>query len=1237
MQNCDKYMKDPLAKRRALRLALSLGLVGLAPFAYSQTDGSDEEEQVFELSPFEVTSEGNEGYRATSTLAGTRIRTDLKDVGSAISVYTDQFLKDIGATDGGTLLQYTTNAEVSGTQGTYLGLNAAGAIDDSGTLRNPVSNSRIRGLSGADNTRDYFATDIPWDSYAVDRVDIQRGANSMLFGLGSPAGIVNATFADAAFEDDGKVELRFGSYGSVRTSINLNRVLLEDQLAFRVAALRDAKKYKQDPAFEDDTRLYTAVRWEPNFGGDGMKTTIRAKYENGDIDANRPRNTPPLDSISAWYRPLGYDAQTNPLGGLGKWTSANVYDTQSDFVGTPDYGWVRAFGGQQSPFITFDGATGQLYDAKMGPVNLGAIQADGSVGGVAQSLAGRRYAEPFFGITSLSSAADTGGWDFEEYGLYRGQSLLDPTVFDFNNKLIDGPNKSEWGDWDALNLDVSQTFLDNRIGVNLSYDKQEYNRGGNGLLDWGSAISVDVTETFQDGTANPNLGRPFLATGGGSGSDFDSSRENKRASVFAELRASDVFDSDSFMTKLLGKHLFNLVGTEEDYTYSNMSWRNKAATQAWQGFWNQNDGSNTQFADRAPTAIIYLDDSVANLSSASGANINGLQSVIDWRGSIPIQTFETIWNAPAGVAYNDPWSGPNGDPSMSDTSPDEGGWQQRSNPANYVGWTRTRNIGIRSYDNGADPGLITGANTTQREISSVAATWQGHLWNESLVGTFGWRKDEVKSRSAAATVPQGDGTGTYDLDYTLPDYDPAATFEDQTTSWGAVLHLNKILDNDPLPINVSLSYNESSNFRVGEVRRDIYANPIANPSGDTKDVGITLGTKDGKYSFRAIKYESNANNATAALGNTGAIGDIIRRGLTWRNVFLYKMSGYDYNVREVDQANAGRAWLSSVYGPQDDPANNRQWVVETGSAEELALEDQMIEAWNQIQRDLTASGFLDAWEITNIVPLDKLTNRSTYLASLDNSNPPNAAAQYTPDPSQVRDYGRVAPPNLAVTADVVSEGYEFEFTANPIENLRLSFNASKSEVVNSNVGGETLSEFVEYLDPLLRGTIAGEMPMWGGYNPVINAGGWNGFMSQYTLMKLQEGTAVPELRKWRYNIVGNYTFTDGKFEGLGIGASYRWQDKVAIGYPLIPLTDTEYTYDLEDPIYGPSEDFIDLWASYNLKLNDKVDWRIQLNIRNAFADEKLIPIAVQPDENHTIAGARIAPTQEWYLTNTFSF
>src|ERR1017187_5981722 len=72
------------------------------------------EDETINLSPFEVTARRDVGYQATESLAGTRIRTDLRDVGSAIQVVTKEFLQDIGATDSLSLLQYTTNAEVAG-------------------------------------------------------------------------------------------------------------------------------------------------------------------------------------------------------------------------------------------------------------------------------------------------------------------------------------------------------------------------------------------------------------------------------------------------------------------------------------------------------------------------------------------------------------------------------------------------------------------------------------------------------------------------------------------------------------------------------------------------------------------------------------------------------------------------------------------------------------------------------------------------------------------------------------------------------------------------------------------------------------------------------------------------------------------------------------------------------------------------------------------------------------------
>lgn len=1247
MKNMDTLQKR---KRHALVLALTVGVLGAHSLSYGQSDAGDDEDQIFELSPFEVQGEEDSGYRATSTLAGTRIRTDLKDVGSAISVYTEQFLDDVGATDTGTLLQYTTNTEVAGTRGTYAGLGNGAQLNEESALINPTSNNRVRGLDSAANTRDFFVSDIPWDSYNVGRIDIQRGPNAILFGLGSPAGIINATLDDASFANDGEVSMRFGSYGSLRGSVSLNRVLVEDQLAVRFAYLKDNEKFQQDPAFEDDTRFYGAIRWEPNIGDDSMTTTIKAKFEHGEIDANRPRTVTPVDSVSPWFNPVEVNASSNPFGGLGKVLIDNPYDGFSEYTqsaGSEYLPWVTGAGlNAQHPYFLFDGATGATIQGRAGIVNTGALSPEGVPGGASTSPAGRNFAGAFFGIGSLNNVASNLNLPLSQFGQYRALSMSDPTIFNFYDTLIDGPTKSEFEEWDAFNFDVSQTWFNDRLGLQVNYDKQDYIRGGEALLGYQPSIQVDILERWDDLTPNPNVGRPYVATGGGGGggSSYDSSREYMRASLFAELRATDFAEEDSLLAKLLGNHRFNGVFSDEDYQTENLSWQRHAAEQSWYGFWNQNSGAGVSIAERAPTGFIYLGDSLTGLSSASGANIPGITSQVDL-ASGPIRIFETTWNADPSVSPSAPWTVPASllGTVYDEDPPQDEGYLQNSNPANYVGY-RDYNLGLMSYGMGADPSLLRRATLSQRETESLAATWQGFWWDGAIVTTLGWREDEVKSRGDTALE---DGTNRNILNispdaYALPAmYSDDRIFKDDSVSGGIVVHVNDLL-NDSLPFNLSLSYNESSNFQVTDARNDLYGNPIANPTGETTDYGVMLSTKDDRYSLRVVKYESTVSLANSSLERADLIGSLAANGMNWRNVFLYDLGVYDWGSRGrgVGTADGYRNTITNAYpmlDPDYDP-DDPDSEPDPLHPNAVAFEDEMISTWNEIQGWLTERGFFEAWGF-NPTPVSELTDRSTYEANPDAWAPSNPEAT-------VYTYGANAPQNFTVTADSVSEGYEFEFVANPTDNWRIAFNASKTEAVRNNVGGELIVEFAEYMDEMLLDptndgsvygeghTVAGAMPRWG------NPGGRMGLIyadwrANYTRMKLQEGTAAPELRKWRYNVITNYNFTDGKFKGLGVGGSYRWQDKVAIGYPLVPF-DGSYTFDIENPIYGPSEDAIDLWANYSRPLNDKIDWSIQLNVRNAFADEDLIPISVQPD-NSTYAGLRIAPVQEWFITNTFKF
>ncbi|MCR6630462.1 MAG: hypothetical protein NVV74_10645 [Magnetospirillum sp.] len=980
--------------------------------------------------------------------------------------------------------------------------------------------------------------------------------------------------------------------------------MLDKKLAVRVVGLWDHEKFRQDPAFEDDERIYAAVRYDPQlFKNKSFRTSIRVKYEHGEINANRPRLVPPNDHLSPWFRSTAVSA-SNPFGGMGKLTLTSGYMAErednppigGDGMGQtraadPDYNaWISGRGNQQQPFYFTDGTSGQLYRIYGGYVNNGARNADGSVRSASSSLVGLRYSGVFYGVGGLPGYATNARLPGYQYGQYREQTLTDSSVFDFYNHLIDGPNKWENENWDAFNFSISQTGWDDRVGVELNYDHQEYDRANESFLGWAPTLDIDILGQFQDLSANPNLGRPYVQ-GGGNGSSYSSEREYVRASLFAEFRSSDVFDSP-FLRKLIGLHRFNGVYSGEEYRSENRSWNLYGTSAAWDTY----HGASLPFNDRPPIAMIYLGPSIASLNSASGANIPGITSPIQLNDG-PLYHFSSQWNA--SVPFNGAWTIP---PALANVfnnttglPADQTALLQNSNPANYVGWNSNYNLDILRYADG-DQSLTTNAAKALRKTKSYAGTWQSFWWDGALVGTLGWRYDAVRGKDI--TAPTTSNRNTLNLNpsvYTLPE-NYLSEIKSHSLSKGAVLHINKLFSRDPLPINVSISYNTSDNFEIAGTRRNIFGDVLDNPTGETEDFGVLLSTKDNRYSLRVVKYEASVKGASTQMSGMNMFGNIIVHGLRWRNVFLY-----DLNAYTLDTANGSNEWRYNF-----DP--------DTGETQDQATarENASIAAWNEIQAALPAR-FFEAWGFT---PPANLAN---------------------PDPAQVYAYAENRPPvGLTMTSDTLSKGYEFEFTANPTRNWRIAFNASRTDATRSNVGSPETVEFVNYISQMMAGP-AGEMRQFSG-GPTANTMriNWNGWLGPWTLMKLQEGASTSELRRWRYNVVTNYSFRNGLLKGVGVGGSYRWQDKVVIGYPVLALSSTEYTFDLTKPYYGPSEDAIDLWASYERRLTKKINWKIQVNLRNAFDKKKLIPISVQPD-GQTWASARIAPGQEWFVTNTFSF
>ena len=90
----------------------------------------EDDDEIFNLSPFEVDVSGDVGYAAENTLAGSRLNTSLKDTAAPISVYTSEFISDIGVDMLEEVLDYSLSVtpELSDVDGDF-GANQLTAFD----------------------------------------------------------------------------------------------------------------------------------------------------------------------------------------------------------------------------------------------------------------------------------------------------------------------------------------------------------------------------------------------------------------------------------------------------------------------------------------------------------------------------------------------------------------------------------------------------------------------------------------------------------------------------------------------------------------------------------------------------------------------------------------------------------------------------------------------------------------------------------------------------------------------------------------------------------------------------------------------------------------------------------------------------------------------------------------------------------------------------------------------------
>lgn len=170
---------------------------------------------------------------------------------------------------------------------------------------------RVRGLP-ASRARNYFVYNFPIDSYNIERLDESRGPNSVLFGFGSPGGIINMSTKQALTGANfGSLEFAIGEVIDNRVQLDQNLVVIKDKVAVRVNALHQEKTGWRFLTHDDVNAVSVAATFRPF-----EKSVIRIDYEHHEKDdrVSRPG--------TYWTRNSDWEAAGRPLL-VGSWNDRN--------------------------------------------------------------------------------------------------------------------------------------------------------------------------------------------------------------------------------------------------------------------------------------------------------------------------------------------------------------------------------------------------------------------------------------------------------------------------------------------------------------------------------------------------------------------------------------------------------------------------------------------------------------------------------------------------------------------------------------------------------------------------------------------------------------------------------------------------------------------------------------------------------------------------------------------------
>lgn len=360
-------------------------------------------------------------------------------------------------------------------------------------------------------------------------------------------------------------------------------------------------------------------------------------------------------------------------------------------------------------------------------------------------------------------------------------------VFGVNLQAVNQRSKTA----DVFNLVVRHRFTEGlNLEVGMHHEDMLIERSnflGGRLF----AVAIDPNTHLANGEPNPYYGHAYIETGSAA---FELPEEvtTFRATLSYELDLRDI-------RPWLGEHRFSLLGQRREMKHATYRYK-EVMTNTDETFVRGSDLLNGPSIASVIHRRFYLGEGPGEITFAPA---------IKQFGGIEFP-----------LIYADVYSDPFGPPVFAETM-----------------------INVDSF-------MRNQSTRSEGELDSIALAWQGLLFQERIVPTFGIRRDTNITRSTS-NLPTDSETG-------LPDYALLNFFSDDlkeavnTATLGAVV----------FPLKwVGFHYNYSENFQPSSRQLTLFGDELPSPKGVGRDYGFSVSLLDDSLVMRFNWFKTNVNNA----------------------------------------------------------------------------------------------------------------------------------------------------------------------------------------------------------------------------------------------------------------------------------------------------------------------------------------------------------------------------------------